>query len=416
LPKIVHLSLMGCFVLYFLQFTYRKQNNIQGTIVKKNNLYKSGFHLLNLFGFEVRIDWTWFFLAILISWTLAVGYFPVQFPKLSTTTYWIMGIIGALGLFASIVLHELCHSLVGRIYGIPISRITLFIFGGMAEMRDEPPSPKAEFLMAIAGPLLSISLGIIFYLLYHFGTYAKWPVPFNGVVSYLSVINFVVGIFNLLPGFPLDGGRVLRAIIWWWTGNLKKATQMTSHGGTLLGFILITLGILQIIQGWVIAGIWMFLIGFFLQAVSKMSYQQLFIKEIFRGEAIGKYTKTNPVSVESDTTVQELVDQIFYKYYHKLYPVLEKGKLVGSISFNEIRNIEKEKWPSLQVGQVMNTSLSDFVVDVNTDVMKVLRIMQSQKNSRLLVTDHDDLYGIITLKDIMNIISLKLSLEGKDKT
>jgi Zn-dependent protease/CBS domain-containing protein len=393
---------------------YQQKAAYQGKIVKNSNLPKSGFHLFNLFGFEVRLDWTWFFLAILISWTLAVGYFPMQFPTLSTSTYWVMGIVGALGLFGSIVLHELCHSLVGRLYGIPIARITLFIFGGMAEMRDEPPSPKAEFFMAISGPLLSIGLGIIFYLLYQFGTFADWPVPFNGVVAYLSLINFMVGIFNLLPGFPLDGGRVLRAIIWWKTGNLKEATHMSSQGGTWLGFILIAFGLLQLIQGWVISGIWMFLIGFFLQAMSKMSYQQLFIKEIFRGETIGKYAKTNPVSVESTVTVQELVDQIFYQHYHKLYPVLEDGRLVGSISFNEIRNIEKDKWPTLQVGQVMNTALADIVVDVKTDVMQALQIMQTQKKGRLLVTDQGELYGVITLKDLMNVISLKLSLEGKD--
>lgn len=371
---------------------------------------KSGIHLFNLFGFEIRLDWTWLFLAILITWTLAAGYFPLHIPGLSIGTYWIMGIIGTLGLFLSIILHELCHSLVGRLYGVPISGITLFIFGGVAEMRDEPPSPKAEFLMAIAGPMLSLALGVIFYFLYQAGSYTKWSAPLNEIFGYLSMINFVVGIFNLLPGFPLDGGRVLRSILWWWKGDIKWATKIASQGGTWLGFSIILLGILQILQGALIAGIWMLLIGFFLQSISKMSYQQLFVKEIFQGETIRKYVKTNPIYVEPTITIQNLVDNFFYKHYHKLYPVVDHGKLVGCISFNEIREIGQEKWPNLQVKQVMNSCSAENSIDVETDVVKVLEMMSSQRLGRLIVTEHGKLYGIITLKDLMDITFIKLTL------
>ncbi|KTD18744.1 inosine 5'-monophosphate dehydrogenase [Legionella lansingensis] len=377
-----------------------------------SNIKEDGLYLFKLFGFEVRLDWTWFFPAILITWTLAAGYFPLRFPGFSVSHYWIMGIAGAIGLFLSIILHELCHSLVGRLYDIPISGIKLFVFGGIAKMSAEPPSPKSEFLMAGAGPLLSIGLGVAFYILLQIGTQANWPILFNGVISYLSMINFVLAVFNLLPGFPLDGGRILRSILWWWSNDLKWATRIASKGGTWLGFSMIFFGIIQFIQGALIAGLWMVLIGFFLQSLSKMSYKELFIKEMFRGEAIKKYVKTNPIWVESDMTLQELVDNYFYQYYHKLYPVMRNGRLVGSISFDTVGEIEKKEWPSVRVKQVMSDCSEKNVVDVETDVAKVLEIMQAHNVNRLIVTQHGKLYGMITLKDLMDIVFIKRVLRG----
>lgn len=374
---------------------------------------KSGIPLFKVFGFEVRLDWSWFFLVILMTWTLGAGYFPMHAPKLSANTYWIMGMLGTIGLFLSIVLHELSHSLVGRHYGVPIAGITLFIFGGIAEMRDSPLNPKSEFFMSLAGPLLSFVLGLIFYFLSQVGLNANWPMPITSVLSYLGMINFVLGIFNLLPGFPLDGGRILRAILWWWKGNLKWATGIACRGGIGLGYGLIFFGIFQFISGAFIAGIWGFLLGFFLQNMSKMSYQELLIGDIFRGERIKKYAKTNVITAPFNISLQDLVDNYFYKHYHKLYPVVENKKLVGCISFDEIKQIENEKWSILKVNQVMRECTPEITIDVNTEVPKVLQLMTSQNRSRLIVTEQGELYGIITLKDMMDIISMRISLTEK---
>lgn len=375
---------------------------------------RHSFYLFKLFGFEVRLDWTWIFLAVLITWTLSVGYFPLHNPGLTKQAYWIMGIIGAIGLFLSIILHELSHSLVGRLYGVPISGITLFIFGGVAELREDPPSPKAEFLMSIAGPLFSIGFGLFFYALFRMGTYVGWPTPFNAVVSYLSTINIIVGVFNLLPGFPLDGGRVLRSILWWWKNDLLWATKIAYRGGTGLAYALIFLGILQFFYGAFIAGLWMFLLGLFLQYITKMSYNQLIVKQFFQGKTIKEYAKRPPITVESNTTIQDLVNNFFYKYYHKLYPVMEHNKLVGCISFNEIRHVEKDNWSQVSVEQIMRKCSPEIVIDVNTDVTKALEMMSSQTLGRMIVTEHGKLYGIITLKDLMNVITVKYTLEGND--
>jgi len=184
--------------------------------------------LFKLLGFEVRVDWSWIIIAILIAWSLSKGLFPSYYKNLSTQTYWWMGIIGAAGLFLSIIVHELSHSLVARKYGLPMKGITLFIFGGVAEMEEEPPSARAEFMMAIAGPLSSILIALVFYGIQAAGKQAGLAAPVTGVVGYLAMINGILAGFNLLPAFPLDGGRVLRSILWGVKKNLRWATYISS--------------------------------------------------------------------------------------------------------------------------------------------------------------------------------------------
>lgn len=377
---------------------------------------KSGLSLFKLFGFEVKLDWSWFFLAILLAWSLAVGYFPLHYTGLSKSTYWIMGIVGTLGLFLSIILHELSHSLVGRHYGIPISSITLFIFGGIAEMNKDPSSPKAEFYMSVVGPLVSLILAIFCLFLFKITSAAGWPVYVTGVISYLYIVNFVVGIFNLLPGFPLDGGRILRSILWWLTKDLKWATRVASQGGIFFGYLMIFYGVFLFIQGALISGLWGFLLGFFLQHISKVSYEQLLIKEIFGSEHIKKYAKKGSITVPSHITVQELIDNYFYKYYYKFYPVIKDNNLVGYISFDEIQDVAKEQWPALAVEKIMRQCTTENTVDIDTEMTQILEMMTTQRISRLMVTEHGALYGIITLKDVMDVLYIRKNLETKDQT
>ena len=216
--------------------------------------------LFKLLGFEVKVDITWTILALLVTWTLALGFFPERYENLTTVTYWWMGVIGALGLFASIVFHELCHSLVARRNGLPMEGITLFIFGGVAEMHEEPASPKAELWMAVAGPLSSILLALIFYLASLAGKAGALPLPVTGVISYLALINGILAGFNLLPAFPLDGGRILRAILWMRSGSLRLATRIASGIGSGFGTLLIILGVFSVLFGSFIGGIWWFMI------------------------------------------------------------------------------------------------------------------------------------------------------------
>jgi Zn-dependent protease len=233
-------------------------------------MFGRSISLFKLAGFEVRIDGSWIFFALLITWSLADGYFPSLYPGLPPSLYWGMGIAGLIGLAVSIVLHELAHSLVARSYELPVRGITLFIFGGVAEMDGEPRDPKAEFLMAIAGPIVSLILAGIFYSIAL--TAATLAVPgLPGVALYLTYLNLVLAIFNMVPAFPLDGGRVLRAALWWGTGDFRRATRAAVISGYIFSAVLIALGVISVLAGNVVRGLWWLLLGTFLAGAARSS-------------------------------------------------------------------------------------------------------------------------------------------------
>jgi Zn-dependent protease/predicted transcriptional regulator len=368
--------------------------------------------LFKLLGFEVGIDVSWIFIALLIAWSLSTGLFPLYYKNLSTQMYWFMGIVGALGLFVSIIAHEFAHSLVARGQGIPMKGITLFIFGGVAEMDQEPPNPKAEFLMAIVGPLSSIAIGLVFYGIYSAGKGGALPTPVNGVVGYLAFINGILAGFNLVPAFPLDGGRVLRSILWGVKGNLKWATRITSRIGSGFGILLIVLGVLNVFRGNFIGGMWWFLIGMFLNGAAKMSYRQLITRKALEGEPVRRFMKTDPVTVPPSLSIDELVDDYVYRYHYKMFPVVEEtGKVVGCITTKQIKDVPREQWGQKTVGELSAECSTDYTIGPQVDAVKALSIMHKSGNGRLMVVENGHLAGIITLKDMLELLSLRMELE-----
>jgi Zn-dependent protease len=368
------------------------------------------FKLFSLFGFEVSIDLSWIVIAVLVSWSLAAGLFPYLYKNLTPQTYWVMGIIGALGLFLSVIFHEFCHSLVARRLGLPMKGITLFIFGGVAEMGDEPPSAKVEFLMAIAGPISSFFLTVIFYLIYLQGTAAQWPLPVNGVIRYLAYINLLLAIFNLLPAFPLDGGRVLRSILWGIWNDLRRATRVSALVGSAFGIGLIALGIFQFIGGNFIAGLWWFLIGLFIRGAAQTSYQQLLVRNALAGEPVRRFMNSNPVTVPGNITVEQLVEDYVYKYHYKMFPVVDNGDLLGCITTRMIKDVPRERWSQESVGDLASRGSHENTISPETDAVKALAQMHTTGNSRLLVVEGKHLMGILTLRDLMKLLSLKVEL------
>jgi len=368
--------------------------------------------LFKLLGFEVRIDWSWIIIALLITWSLSKGLFPAYYKNLSTQTYWWMGIIGALGLFLSIIAHEFSHSLVARKYGIPMKGITLFIFGGVAEMDEEPPSPKVEFMMAIAGPLSSIVIALVFYGVYSMGKQGGLSVPVNGVIGYLAMINALLAGFNLLPAFPLDGGRVLRSILWGVKKNLRWATYISSRIGSGFGILLIILGVIQIFRGNFVGGMWWFLIGMFLQGAAKASYQQLITRKALEGEPIRRFMKTDPVTVSPTVSLEHLVEDYIYKYHFKMFPVVEDSdRLLGCVTTKQVKEIPREDWNRKTVGEVASQCSPENTIEPQADAMKAISIMNRTGNSRLMVVEGGHLVGIIALKDLLELLSLKVELE-----
>ncbi len=375
-------------------------------------MFQRSVRIFRLFGFEVKIDPSWLILAILITWSLARGLFPAYYKDLSLTSYWWMGVAGTLGLFLAIVFHELSHSLVARRRGLPMKGITLFIFGGVAEMSEEPENPQTELLMAAAGPVSSIILGLFFLAVWLGGRAGGWPVPVIGVLAYLAFINFILAGFNLLPAFPLDGGRILRSLLWRRQGSLRRATRTASRIGSGFGVVLIILGAVNFIGGNFIGGAWWFLIGLFLRSAAQSAYRQVVIRKTLEGEQVERFMNRDPISVPAGATVEELVNDYVYRHHFKMYPVVEGERLAGCVTTRQIKEVPREEWSKRRVGELVSGCSEENSVSPETDAVTALAVMNRTENGRLLVVEEGRLVGLITLKDLLRFLSVKIDLEG----
>jgi len=368
--------------------------------------------LFTLFGFKVKLDFSWLLLGLLITWTLAMGMFPYSYPDLPISTYWWMGVAGAIGVLLSIVFHEFSHSLVARHYGLPIGGITLFIFGGVAEMEQEPDNPKTEFLMAVAGPAASVVLGIFFFVIELIATVSHWATSLIGISHYLALINIILAAFNLVPAFPLDGGRMLRAALWHWKHDLKKSTRIASRIGSGFGILLMVLGVLAFIQGNFIGGMWWFLIGIFLRSAAGSSYNQMLIRETLKGKPVSQFMQHNPVTVTPSLSIRELVEEYVYHYYFKLFPVVEDNKLLGCITTEDVKKVPKEQWGDKHVKDLIVDCSSCNCVAPNTDTEKLMSEMfKPGAATRYMVVEDDKLMGVVSLKDMRDLLARKMELD-----
>jgi len=374
------------------------------------------YRLFSLSGFEVKLDLSWLLLALLITWSLGAGVFPEEYPDLPRRVYAWMGIACAIGVFFSIVFHEFSHSMVARQFGLPIKGITLFIFGGVAEMEEEPPNPRSEFLMAAAGPLASFLLAFLFAGMESLAVAKGWPVSFVGVFDKLALINFVVAIFNLVPAFPLDGGRMLRAALWKWKNDMRVATHISSRIGAAFGLALMLLGGFSFFQGNFIGGMWWFLIGLFLRGAATASYQQLLLKEVLREKPVKDFMRRNPVTVAPSVTVQDWIDDYVYQHHFKMFPVVDGSELLGCVSTNRIKKIPRAEWRDKTVGEIMDRVSDANSIPASTETTKLLSTMiRPDTASRFMVVEDGQLVGMISLKDLQELIALKLEIESPGK-
>lgn len=368
------------------------------------------FELFKIGGIKITLDVSWIFIAILIAWSLSVGFFPLNYPNLSPKMYWLMGIVGMLGLFICVVLHELGHSLVAKHYRLPISQITLFIFGGVAEIKKEPQKAKVEFWMALAGPLVSIFIAIVTFFLATLGSQNEWPIFITGVLSYLALVNVALVIFNLIPAFPLDGGRIFRAILWGITKDLAIATKIATQLGKGFGILLMLLGIVIVITGNLLSGLWIGVIGLFLRGAAAQAQVQFALNQSLKHEIVSQFMK-KPITVSPDTTIKDFVDRIVYQSHHYTYPVVESSNLVGYVSLDEIKAFPKKSWNQHSIQEIM-VPLSKFrTVHPDTNVIDAMDLMNQMNMPALFVMDGKHLVGILTLKDLSRTFLLKLELE-----
>lgn len=368
---------------------------------------KGSFKIGKIKGILIEVNASWFVIFALVTYTLASGYFPVYYPDFDPTTRWVSSSVIALLFFVSVLLHELSHSLVSLKLGMPVKSITLFIFGGIAQIEQEPDEPMKELKMAIAGPGMSIFLFGLFFLLSII--FKNFGAPEAAVVSlgYLSTINLSLAIFNLVPAFPLDGGRVLRAIIWRFTGNLQRSTKITSAMGSIFGYFLIAFGVLLLLNNYIINGIWLVFIGWFINQMSKDSYQSMLLSDIFDKINIREFMTGKVVTVDRSMSVQELVDNYFYKYKFAIFPVSQDGRIIGIVSAASVKQLETGTRSQATVGSI-TTPLSDKLIISPDDIVSTaMTRLRSNGIGRVLVMDQDNLLGIVSNTDILNYLWIR---------
>ena len=364
------------------------------------------FEIFTILGFRVSLDLTWGILALLVTWSLATGYFPNVVDGLDPASAWWLGVAGALGLFASIILHELSHAWVARQFDLPIRGITLFIFGGVAEMEDEPPSAQAEFFMAIAGPIMSYVLAALFFVVARIAPGAELPALFG----YLALINAVPATFNLGPAFPLDGGRIFRAALWWWTGDYARATRIGASLGRIFGTMLILLGVLNLVAGATIAGVWQALIGFFIISAAGASEMQMTLRTGLEGTTVRQIMVRDPVSIPAATPLERVVEDYFYRHHHKAFPVVENGRLLGCVRAEDVGRVAPGDRVRMTAGDILADENRMPRVAPGTPVLEALRTMRERGTSRMVVAEHDVLKGILTTRDILAHLTLRQEL------
>jgi len=373
-------------------------------------MFRNSIKLFRIFGIEIRLDFSWFIIFALFAYYFGFYYFPSVLPGTGSGYIILVTIITVILFFTSILVHEMSHSIVAIRKGAPVERITLFLFGGMAQIQKEPETPAGEFVMAIAGPAASFVLAIIFGAIWFVsGQYVLVQEP----AKYLSIINIVLGLFNMLPGYPLDGGRVLRSVIWKVTGDLRKATLIASTAGRVIGFLIIAAGIFFFFTGNFLNGVWLAFIGWFLQSSAQAGYRQLLLETNIKGIKVGDIMNEDLVMVDKGIKLQELVDDYFLKYRFGRFPVvedLEKQKFIGIISLHDIKAIDRQKWSEVRAGDIVKTAGEEEKVNMSTEVSEAIRKMGKSGLGHLVIMSGGRLKGIITRSDVMRFVKFRSEL------
>jgi Zn-dependent protease/CBS domain-containing protein len=358
-----------------------------------------------LLGIEIRLDYSWFLVFFLVSWSLTSHYFPMAHPGWPSATYIVLGVLTAGLFFASVVVHELAHSVMSQAFGTPVRDITLFIFGGAARISQEPKRAWDELLMALAGPAASLALAGGFGLLWRL-TEGTAP-PVHAATGWLAWMNGMLGLFNLIPGFPLDGGRVFRAVVWRITGDLRQATRLASRLGRVVGFGFIYWGTLQILAGSWANGLWIIFIGWFLSSAAMRSYQQVATEEALSGHTVREAMITDCPRVPSLLTLDRLIDQVVLPTGQHRLLVVEDGALLGFLTLDRIKSVPRDRRHTTRVQDVMVPRAELEVVQTHDPLTTVLQRMADGDIDQLPVVDGGRLFGMIDRESLLTFIELQ---------
>lgn len=375
----------------------------------------SGISLFRIAGIEVRLDYTWFFIFALVLVSLAAGYFPHVHPGLSTASYWTAGVVTTLLFFGSLLFHELSHSLVARASGIPVPSITLFLFGGVSQMSEEPSRPSTEFRVAVVGPLASFVLAGLFLGIHAILAPVASPLT-AGVALYLAWINGALGVFNLLPGLPLDGGRLLRAFAWWKTGSVRRGTRIAADAGKGIAVGLMVLGGLQIFTGALIGGLWLVLIGLFLRSTAEAGYRNLVLLQSLEDVRVGDVAIRNPITVPPQLSLQQLVEDYFLQHGFRSYPVVDGASVLGLISVDALKGLSEEQRRRATVKENLTPVSAENRVAPDVPLSDALAKLAAAPGGRLLVLRDHELVGMLSKEGLARFLEIRNVLAAPERS
>ncbi len=357
--------------------------------------------IFTVLGIPIRVHFSWLVIFGLITWSLSTYYFPKAAPEFPALSHWASGTLAALMLFVSVALHELAHSLVARKYRVAIIDITLFIFGGVAQMKGEPRDPKAEFVIAIAGPMMSFLLALVFLVFSSVSSHTLLAPLF----LYLARLNAVLGIFNLIPGFPMDGGRVVRSYLWRRSNDFLYATRKAADYGQRIALAFIGFGLASLVLGFP-DGIWLILVGWFLYSAAQSSSHQASLQSSLAGITVGDIMVREVVSIPAQTTTEIAINHYFLRYGFGGFPVTDHNGVLGMVTLREIKNVPRDRWPSVTVAEIATPHEEKFEISPEDDAWRALETMLSEDQGRLLVTDRGRMVGLITRNGIAQYIQI----------
>ena len=353
-----------------------------------------------ILGIPIGLDYSWFVIFALLTWTLAGSYYPEEFKGWPPLLYWLTGAVTAVMLFVSVLLHELGHSVVALRYGVPVRSITLFLFGGVAQVEAEPPSAVAEFFIAIAGPLVSLALAVVFYTVQPL---AAGMEPLLGLAKYLAYMNMALVLFNVIPGYPLDGGRVFRAIVWAITGNMRRATIIAANVGRFFAFLLIFAGIWQVFHG-NLGGLWLAFIGWFLDNAAAAQVQQMMYRDLLAGHKVSQAMSTHSAAVPADLTIQALVDDHIFGRGQRCFLVKRGSDTVGLMTLQRIREVPRSEWATMSVAEAMLPLDQSERIDSDSEVWAALQKMDRNGVNQLPVTRDHHVIGMLSREDVITFL------------
>jgi len=354
-----------------------------------------------ILGIPIRLDYSWFLIFTLLTWSLAVGYYPAEFKNLPASHYWIMAALTTIMLFVSVLLHELGHSVVAMHYKVPVRSITLFIFGGVSLIGAEPPSPSAGFWISIAGPIVSFALAGIFHQLYPF---LAGFTQVLAVVKYLAYINAALGVFNLIPGFPLDGGGVFRSIVWGFTHSMRRATLIASTVGRFIAYLFIFFGVLQMFEGNFMNGLWIAFVGWFLESAARGMIQQQALHDLLAGHKVSQAMSPHYTAIPAETTLQQLVDHHILAIGQRSFLVNRGGRVMGLLTLHHIKGIPRSAWPTTTVAQIIIPASEMKRIGPDEDLWQAVEKMDRDGVNQLPVMSNGTVLGVLRREDVISYL------------